>query len=213
MVIECGVTQLGLPLALGYHEPDLTESQARTIVRKLGDRATFFLITYLDAAEHVAALCHALEVSTVQLHGSIALDEVAALRASWPSLRIIKSLIVEDGNLDALSDDVSRFAPLVDAFITDTLDPKTGATGATGRAHEWNVSRALTLRSPKPVILAGGLRPDNVAAAIEQVRPAGVDVHTGVEASNGRKDRDKVEAFVIEARRAFDSTNSALFRQ
>ncbi len=66
-----------------------------------------------------------------------------------------------------------------------------------------NLCRRLVSVSPKPVILAGGLRPDNVRNAILHVRPAGVDVHTGVEAPDGRKDKYLVRAFVAEAREAF----------
>jgi phosphoribosylanthranilate isomerase len=85
---------------------------------------------------------------------------------------------------------------VVDAFITDTYDPTTGRSGATGKTHAWGVSRRLVELSPKPVILAGGLTPENVRAAVLAVRPAGVDVHTGVEGPDGRKAPRLVEHFV-----------------
>ena len=91
----------------------------------------------------------------------------------------------------------------VDAFITDTFDPVTGASGATGKTHDWEISRRIVEHSRHPVILAGGLTPENVGDAIRLVRPAGVDVHTGVEDDQGRKDRRRVEAFVTRARDAF----------
>jgi len=91
----------------------------------------------------------------------------------------------------------------VDAFITDTYDPATGACGATGRTHDWSVSRKLVELSSRPVLLAGGLTPDNIRQAIGQVRPAGVDAHTGVEGPDGRKDPALVRRFVAEARAAF----------
>jgi len=112
---------------------------------------------------------------------------------------------VRADNAAALQEAVDRFAPLVDAFITDTFDPATGASGATGKTHDWTVSRRLVERSPKPVILAGGLTAGNVRDAIRTVRPAGVDVHTGVEGSDGRKRRDLVHTFVAEARAGFAS--------
>jgi len=111
--------------------------------------------------------------------------------------------------LDAYHERVRvMLSPLVDAFITDTFDPATGASGATGRTHDWNISRRLVEISRRPVLLAGGLAPDNVAEAIRRVRPAGVDSHTGVEDSAGRKDRDKVSRFVAEARRALERRES-----
>lgn len=203
MLIECGVEHLGIPLVLEFHGEDLSVDRAVSIVGALADRARFFLITYLDEASSIAKLCRRLGVDTVQLHGDISTGEVGSLRERWPDLRIIKSLIVRDGNREALVEQIRAFAPLVDAFITDTFDPKTGARGATGMAHDWQVSRALVEVSPKPVILAGGLNPDNVRRAISFVRPAGVDVHTGIEGVDGRKERRLTEGFISEARAGF----------
>ena len=116
----------------------------------------------------------------------------------------MKSLVVGRTPLSDLEADVERLSPFVDAFIADTFDPATGASGATGRTHDWSVSRRLVELSRRPVILAGGLTPDNVAEAI---RPAGVDSHTGVEDSAGRKDREKVSRFVAEAKNALGGLN------
>ncbi len=203
MLIACGVRHLGFPLVLGYHREDIGVDAAAAIVAQYGSRATFFLITYLDTADAIIGLCRRLGVGMVQLHGDVDAGEVARLRNAAPGLHIIKSLVVRADNADALAASVTRFAPLVDAFITDTFDPDTGASGATGRTHDWGVSRRLVELSLKPVILAGGLTPDNVQDAIRTVRPAGVDVHTGIEGEDGRKRRDLAEAFVAEARAGF----------
>ena len=205
LLIDCGVGVLGFPLVLGYHREDIGVEAAAGIVTRFGGRATFFLITYLDTAGAIMDLCRRLGVGMVQLHGDVDTDEVARLRKSAPDLSIIKSLVVRADNTMALQEAVDRFSPLVDAFITDTFDPATGASGATGKTHDWTVSRRLVERSPKPVILAGGLTAGNVRDAIRTVRPAGVDVHTGVEGSDGRKRRDLVRTFVAEARAGFAS--------
>jgi phosphoribosylanthranilate isomerase len=94
-------------------------------------------------------------------------------------------------------------AEFVEFFLTDTFDPDTGASGATGKTHDWTVSRVLARKAGRPLILAGGLNPANVRQAILEVAPAGVDSHTGVEGPDGRKDRTLVERFVSEARRCF----------
>ena len=203
LLIDCGFDCLGFPLVLDHHAEDLSRSEAAAIVAALSDQARFLLITYLARAADIAALCSEIGVGMVQLHGDIALDELEALRAGQPNLQIIKSLIVRDENSGALAAHVARFASPVDAFITDTFDPATGASGATGKTHDWEVSRKLVALSPKPVILAGGLNPGNVGEAIARVRPAGVDVHTGIEGPDGRKDRDLAARFVAEAREAF----------
>lgn len=111
-------------------------------------------------------------------------------------------------SLVALERELSATSPHVDAFITDTYDPATGASGATGKTHDWEVSRRLVALSPRPVLLAGGLVPGNVARAIHAVRPAGVDAHTGVEGPDGRKDSARVRAFVAAARAAFAATSA-----
>ena len=133
----------------------------------------------------------------------VATKTLVQLKALAPQLQIIKSLVVYENNLADLTALVEDLAPFVDMFITDTFDPTTGASGATGKIHDWTVSRKLVELSPKPIILAGGLNPTNVYEAIQIVRPAGVDVHTGVEDSSGRKSRSLVKAFVNEAVRGF----------
>ncbi|MFB3041350.1 MAG: phosphoribosylanthranilate isomerase, partial [Candidatus Poribacteria bacterium] len=97
----------------------------------------------------------------------------------------------------------AELSPYVDAFITDTFDPSTGRSGATGKLHDWSISQRLVDISPKPVILAGGLTADNVREAILQVKPAGIDSHTGVEGLDGRKKPRLVRKFVAEAREGF----------
>lgn len=202
-LIDCGVGHLGFPLVLGHHQEDLSVDAAAAIVSRLADRAKFFLITYLNTADDVVALCRTLGVHMVQLHADVVYAEMRRLRQLAPKMKIFKSLVVRGDNFDALAREADGFAPWVDGYITDTFDPETGATGATGKTHDWSVSRYLVRASPRPVILAGGLKPDNVREAIRIVRPSGIDVHTGIEGSDGRKRRDLLERFVAEARAGF----------
>ena len=94
----------------------------------------------------------------------------------------------------------------VDAFITDTFDPRTIACGATGLTHDWTISRVLARHLAKPLVLAGGLNPMNVYGAIREVGPAAVESHTGVEGPGGEKSSELVTRFLGEARRAFNAT-------
>ena len=203
LLIDCGIEYLGFPLVLDHHTEDLSPDEAAKIVAKYRGQATFFVITYLSQAVKIADLCRQLHVDMVQLHGNISHAELRRLRAEQPGWRVIKSLVVTEDNTDTLIEETQRLAHWVDAFITDTFDPVTGARGATGKTHDWAVSRRLVEVSPKPVILAGGLNPDNVSEAIRMVRPAGVDVHTGIEGKDGRKRRDLTSRFVTQARKAF----------
>lgn len=203
MLIDCGVKNIGFPLRLDYHKEDLSDGDAARIVREFGGRANFFVITYLQKASEIIELCRKIGVSIVQIHGEITSGELKALKEAAPDLLIIKSLIVRGENLSDLKQEVESTKRYVDAYITDTYDPETGAKGATGRVHDWEISRQLTRFVPHPLILAGGLNPGNVRHAILDVRPSGVDVHTGIEGKDGRKKRELVAQFLREAESAF----------
>ena len=205
MLVDTGVHQLGFPFGLAVHKEDITEKDAAKIIGSLRPSVSAVLITYLNEAEKILDLCKRIGTAKVQLHGDISLTELIRLKALFPDLSVIKSLIVRYHNLAKLESDISAFSPYVDAFITDTYDQITGACGATGKTHNWDISRRLVEISPRPVMLAGGLNPENVRRAIAHVRPAGVDAHTGAEKSDGRKDADLVRKFVREATEAFAS--------
>jgi phosphoribosylanthranilate isomerase len=203
MLQQCGIRYLGFPLRLPVHREDLSEEKAAAIIKSLAPPVFGVLITYLSQASEIAAFCHALGARIVQLHGDIGRDELRRLKTLDPNLTVIKSLVIgmrDDKVLEAM---IRELSPFVDAFITDTFDPKTGASGATGKTHDWRVSRRLVELANRPVILAGGLTPENVKSAILEVRPAGVDSHTGVEDSSGRKSCEKVQKFLSEAHAGF----------
>ena len=203
MLMASGVGFLGFPLRLPVNKEDLGEKDAARIIRTIKFPHYAVLITYLEKAKDVIDFCNDLGAGIVQLHGHVKVQELEEIKTSAPAIKIIKSLVVSGHNQDQLLSDVNQYSEFVDAFITDTYDPTTGASGATGKIHDWNISRLLVERSPKPVILAGGLTPENVRGAIVAVRPAGVDAHTGVEDAKGRKDQVKVRRFVEEAKIGF----------
>lgn len=205
MLLDCGVDWLGFPLGLDVHDEDLTEVDASRIIGDLHIEERAVLITYLDTPHDIIALCESLAVRSVQLHGDIAPASLRRLREAVPGLRIIKSIVVGVDPPAVYAERARKWMPWVDAFITDTHDPATGAMGATGKTHDWDVSRSLAASCGRPLILAGGLGPDNVESGIGQVRPFGVDAHTRLEDGSGRKDRILVESFVRAARRGFDA--------
>ena len=203
MLVEAGVHQIGFPLGLTVHKEDMPAEDAAKIIRLMKPPASAVLITYLNSAEKILDLCKKIGAHKAQLHGGISLTEIIRLKSLAPDLTVIKSLIVESNNLAELKTSVGKFSFHCDAFIIDTYDPATGACGATGKIHDWDISHRLVDVSPRPVMLAGGLNPENVRKAIAHVRPAAVDAHTGVEGSDGRKDAVLVRAFVREALAAF----------
>lgn len=217
LLTAAGADYLGFPLRLTVNKEDLSEAEAAEIIRGLeGRRAAAggrgprgVLITYLSKADDIIRFCAELGAGIVQLHGAIATEELRELRRKAPDLVVLKSLVIRAGNEDALRRLVAETAEFVDAYITDTFNPATGQEGATGLTHDWSISRRLVELSPRPVVLAGGLRAENVAEAISVVRPAGVDSHTGVEGADGRKDPGMVRTFVANARAAFAALDGA----
>jgi len=204
MLLEAGVDWVGYPLRLPVNKEDISEAMAAEII---GDTSTerSVLITYLATATEILELARYLQVKKVQLHGEIKVKELEKLRNSQPDLKIIKSLVVGLLSASEISETIHYTYPYVDYYITDTYNPQTGASGATGLTHDWRISREIVEVSPRPVILAGGLTAENVAEAVAAVRPFGVDVHTGVENEKGEKSPALVKKFVKNARHAFSS--------
>lgn len=204
LIKACGVNYLGFPLQLAMHTEDISVELAASVIAELRPPTYGVLITYLTTAEAILELSDRLGTSIVQIHGDIDSREIIKLRETRPSLVVIKSLIVGLLDLSKTERIIAKLSPFVDAFLTDTYDPVSGATGATGKTHDWSMSKRIVELSVRPVILAGGLTPENVRQAILKVQPAGVDSHTGVEDEFGRKDKKKIEKFVSEALLAFD---------
>jgi phosphoribosylanthranilate isomerase len=202
MLVEEGVTHLGYPLVLDHHREDLSRGEVRRVVEQIADAATHVVITYLTDPEDIVDLVRGVGATVCQLHAPIAAESLRCLKEENPDIEIIKSVVFHRESPESTIDRALECSPWVDQFITDTFDPATGASGATGKTHDWRLSATLVARSARPVILAGGLTPVNVAEAIRTVRPAGVDVHTGVENADGFKDRAQVRAFVHAARDA-----------
>lgn len=207
LLVDEGVDAIGFPFGLPVHKEDLTILEIEHIVRKIPNHIEAVLITYFDNADRIHEVCQKTRIKTIQIHGDISYSEIQELKSINPEYKLIKSLVVKANNLSELKQSIIQFSPFIHGFITDTHDPITGADGATGKTHDWNVSRELVEDSPHRVILAGGLKPQNVGEAIKAARPAGVDVHTGIEGKDGRKDVELLKAFIREARLAFSAIN------
>ncbi len=203
MLMQLGVDYLGFPLRLPVNKEDLTEEDAVKVIKTITPPHSAVLITYLDKANEIINFCDLLNVKIVQLHGNIPQEELERTKSLRPDLEIIKSLVVAENNYNELEKIIDTLSPWIDAYITDTFDPATGASGATGKTYDWSISKKIVEVSPKPVIIAGGLNPENVKKAILEIHPAGVDVHTGVESKDGRKNYELVKKFVEESKEGF----------
>lgn len=155
----------------------------------------------LDAIEAMVRAVRPDILHLCGLRGAVPPDAVRALRERLPGVEIMQAISV--GGPEAL-DDARSYHAVADYLLLDTQAPDIGGIGASGVTHDWTLSRAIVAESPIPVILAGGLSPENVADAIRAVRPWGVDslTHTNQPLPGGgfRKDLARVRAFVAAAK-------------
>lgn len=129
----------------------------------------------------------------------MSMEDLSRLRADIDPIELMVTVPVRDVYAIATA---QAFAPVCDFFLLDTAHPATGVVGASGFVHDWSISRAIVEAVDTRVLLAGGLGPENVLDAIDQVRPAGVDseTRTSVDGDRRRKDPDKVRVFIERAR-------------
>ena len=195
---QAGADALGFTLRLpsGVHD-GLTEAKARAIIAALPPFIATVAITYVATAREAVDLCRYLGVSALQLHGAFPAQELPLIRAALPHLKIIRAVHVVGAESLAQARALER---RVDALILDTYDPVTGRHGATGKTHDWSISRQIARQTRTPVILAGGLTEENVADAIRAVRPWAVDVHTGIEDADGARNFDQLRRFIARAK-------------
>ncbi len=188
--VEAGADALGFifaersPRFIGVPEAAELIRALPPFVAKVG----VFVNASEDQIRQTIAACG---LDTVQLHG----DETPEFCQRF-AVKTIKAFRIRDSaSLASLS------AYGTSALLLDTYAPH--QSGGTGSRFDWNLA-VEAKKLGRPIILAGGLTPDNVAAAVQQVHPYAVDVSSGVELSPGRKDTQKIRHFIAAVRRAAD---------
>ncbi|MGQ9865219.1 MAG: phosphoribosylanthranilate isomerase [Pseudanabaenaceae cyanobacterium] len=194
LAAELGATALGfvcVPASPRYLPP----AQIRAIAVTVPGVLRIGVFRNAPLAE-VLAIAEAAHLSGVQLHGDESPEFCAALGQRAPHLHRIKAFRPRTvAELAA----IAPYQGVVPEILVDAYDPHQG--GGTGQSVSAEVLATLGTAPPFRLWwLAGGLRPDNVAAAIAQARPDGVDVASGVEAAPGRKDPAKLRAFLAEVK-------------
>lgn len=194
--INAGADALGFIVASPLSPRNLTYKRAKELIKMVPVFVDSVVVTVTSNFDELHRVCNLLRPSVLQIHGSDLLS-AEKLRNVLPGVRLIKTINVREvPNMKSLK----RLANEFDALLLDSLS---GGYGGQGKVHDWEISRRIVEHLyPKPVILAGGLTPENVADAIRSVRPYAVDVSSGVEISPGIKDGKKIFEFVKNAKTA-----------
>ena len=159
-----------------------------------------FLLTARTDPAGIAAQQQRTGADTLQLVDRVAPEALRGLRDRLPAVSLVQVVHIRDASS---IEEAVAVAPLVDAILLDSGNPDLPVKrlGGTGRVHDWTHSRAVVERVERPVYLAGGLRPSNVGAAIDAVRPFGVDVCSGLR-TRGRLDERRLRRFMRNVRDA-----------
>jgi phosphoribosylanthranilate isomerase len=194
LAIAAGADALGLVARMPSGPGVIDDGAIAAIARAVPPPIATFLLTSERDGDAIVDHLRRTGANTVQLVDEVAPGAWARIRAALPHVRIVQVLHVLGPEA---VDDARAAAPYVDALLLDSGDPRRAVKelGGTGRTHDWAVSRAVVAAVDKPVFLAGGLGADNVARAVAEVRPFGVDLCSSVR-SDGRLDAAKLAAFM-----------------
>ena len=196
MAIEAGADAVGLLVGIRHYTEDSLEPEtARDIVRQIPPFVSTVLVTHVVTAKEVLDLYDRILPTTIQLHDDIVPREIEEIRTAHPHVKLIKAIHVVDDQAVVAA---KAFSPYVDALLLDSRTED--RIGGTGRIHDWEISKKIVAANMKPVILAGGLTPNNIVEAMTKVKPYGVDVHTGVEDADGNRDVQKLKDFIRHAK-------------
>jgi len=178
----------------------ISPEAAARIIAQLPHYVEIVGVFVWQQTEPIRSVACSLNIGTVQLHGDYPPEAVAEL-SEYAVITALK--LADQASLSralAFVAACERAGRLPNAVLIDAHKP--GMHGGTGQTVPWELAAEFVARSPVPVILAGGLKPENVAEAIAAVRPWGVDVASGVEAEPGRKDPEKLRQFITAAKAA-----------
>ncbi|MEW6426730.1 MAG: phosphoribosylanthranilate isomerase [Thermodesulfobacteriota bacterium] len=199
VAVEAGVDALGFIFAPASPRR-IDPEKARDIIASLPpfvDAVGVFMDEELAHVEEIVQFCG---LTTVQLHGSESPEYCNEL-----DCRVMKAFRISAERLDSGEVDFGPYYGAVEGFLLDTYHRQ--MAGGTGQPFDWRLLERV--KPAGPVILAGGLTPENVATAIQLVRPFAVDANSGVEEAPGRKGHDAIRRLVRAVRQADAALSAA----
>jgi phosphoribosylanthranilate isomerase len=193
LAVSAGASAIGLVSAMPSGPGPIAEELIAEIASGVPAPTETFLLTALRDAEAIAEQHRRCGTTALQLVDHVPEPELKRLRRLVPGVRLVQVIhVVGPESVD----EAGAAAALVDTLLLDSGNPRLAVKelGGTGRVHDWTHSRRICETTDVPVLLAGGLNAGNVRAAMERVRPAGLDVCSGLR-SEGRLDAGKLRDF------------------
>ena len=201
LAIEHGAAALGLVSAMPSGPGVISEEQIAEIAARVPPPVATFLLTARQDVKGVIEQQRRCRTNTIQIVDRMTHGSYQDLRRALPGISIVQVVHVvgEESVKEAV-----LVAEYVDAILVDSGNPGLATTelGGTGRRHDWRLSRKIREQIAIPLFLAGGLTPDNVRQAVEEVGPFALDICTGVR-SEGRLDAQKLSALFTQVNSTF----------
>ena len=195
--IEFGASAIGLVARMPSGPGPISDELIRQIAETIPPPVATFLLTSETTVRKIIEHHNRTKTNTIQIVDSLLSGTYSQLKTALPCVKIVQVIHVID---ERSVDEAIGISEMVDAILLDSGNPKLKIKelGGTGRIHNWKLSRQIRDKSKCPVFLAGGLNPENVRQAIEEVQPFTVDVCSGVR-TGGHLDRKKLELFIRNA--------------
>jgi phosphoribosylanthranilate isomerase len=195
IAVSMGADAVGFLVGVPESPRNLTLKRAENLLSKVPIFIDKVVVTPPKSIEWLLEVNNMLKPSAIQIHGKNELDS-KIIQNSIKDTRLIKTIYVTKNSLNKkIIEDLKTF----DAILLDSFNQT--QYGGTGKVHDWKLSRQIKKAlEPIPVILAGGLTPDNIKEAILTVKPYAVDVASGVESNPGIKDDKKIRTFIENAK-------------
>jgi len=194
LAIETGASAIGLVAKMPSGPGPIHDNLIKEIAMKVPPPVATFLLTSETSVNEIIDHHRRTNTNAIQIVDLLSEGTYSQLKSALPSIKIVQVIHVID---DKSVDQAVRISDQVDALLLDSGNPnlKIKELGGTGRIHDWKLSRRIREKSKCPVFLAGGLNPENVRQAIDEVQPFAVDVCSGVR-TNGKLDMQKLESFI-----------------
>jgi phosphoribosylanthranilate isomerase len=194
LAVDAGADAVGFIADVPVETPrEVDSGTAADLVAAAPPFVTTTLVLMPESPSHAVTLARTIQPDVLQLHCEFDREELQFVRAE-SSTKVVVTVDASEGDRAHDLDDV------VDALLVDSTTDE--GAGGTGETHDWEATRDLAADLDSPVVLAGGLTPENVGEAVRTAAPYGVDVASGVESEGGTKDPAAVRGFVRAVRRA-----------